>query len=131
MYGFENGDKIIKLLAKAISSNISCMDFIGHIGGDDFIVIVGYWKAEKLCEKIINDFDSHTLECYDEKDIKNGYITAQNRHSIVERFPLVSVSIAGLTNRRREFASVHALAKESSKLKKRCKQNNGSFYLII
>nr|WP_312290864.1 GGDEF domain-containing protein [Clostridium chromiireducens] len=131
VYGFENGDKIIKLLAKAISSNISCRDFIGHIGGDDFIVIVGYWKAEKLCKKIINDFDSNTVECYDEKDINNGYITAQNRHSIVEKFPLVSVSIAGLTNKRREFESVHALAKESSKLKKRCKQNNGSCYLII
>jgi len=131
VYGFENGDKIIKLLARAISSNISGRDFIGHIGGDDFIAIVGYWKAEKLCEKIISDFDSHTLEFYDENDIINGYITAQNRHSIVERFPLVSVSIAGLTNKRREFASVHALAKESSKLKKRCKQSNGSCYLII
>lgn len=131
VYGFENGDKIIKFLAKSISSNISSRDFIGHIGGDDFIAVLGYWKAEKVCEKIIKDFDSLALECYDEKDLKNGYITAQNRHGIEEKFPLVSVSIAGLTNKRREFASIYALAKESSKLKKRCKQNAGSYYLII
>lgn len=131
VYGFENGDKIIKFLAKAISSNISSADFIGHIGGDDFIAVLSYWNTEKVCEKIIKDFDSLALECYDEKDLKNGYITAQNRHGIVEKFPLVSVSIAGLTNKRRDFASIYALAKESSKLKKRCKQNSGSCYIII
>ena len=131
VYGFENGDKIIKLLAKAISSNISRNDFFGHLGGDDFIAVVGNWNADEVCEKIIRDFDSLALECYEEKDLKNEYITAQNRHGIVEKFPLLSVSIAGLTNKRREFASIYALAKESSKLKKKCKQNNGSCYLII
>lgn len=131
VYGFENGDKIIKFLAKAISNNISCDDFIGHIGGDDFISIVHSWEAEKVCKKIIKDFDALALECYDEKDLANGYITAQNRHGAVERFPLVSVSIAGLTNKKREFESIYALAKESSKLKKKCKQNSGSYYLII
>lgn len=131
VYGFENGDKVIKFLAKAISSNISSADFIGHIGGDDFIAVLSYWNTEKVCEKIIKDFDSLALDCYDEKDLKNGYITAQNRHGIVEKFPLVSVSIAGLTNKRRDFASIYALAKESSKLKKRCKQNSGSCYIII
>jgi len=131
VYGFENGDKIIKFLAKAINSNISCDDFIGHIGGDDFIAIVCSWDSDKICQKIINDFDLLALECYEEKDLKNEYITAQNRHGIVEKFPLVSVSIAGVTNKKREFASIYALAKESSKLKKKCKQNGGSCYLII
>lgn len=131
VYGFENGDKIIKFLAKAINSSISFGDFVGHIGGDDFIAIVCSLEADKVCKKIIEDFDSLTLECYDEKDLNNKYIIAQNRHGIVEKFPLVSVSIAGLTNKSWKFASIYALAKESSEIKKRCKQNNGSCYLII
>ena len=131
VYGFENGDKIIKSLAKAINSNVSQGDFIGHIGGDDFIAVVSSWDGEHICNKIIHDFDSLTLACYDEKDLSNGYITAQNRHGIVEKFPLISVSIAGLTNKRREFASIYDLAKESSKLKKKCKQNNKSCYIIL
>ena len=57
VYGFENGDKIIKILAKAISSNISRDGFIGHIGGDDFIAIIYSWDIERLCENIIKDFD--------------------------------------------------------------------------
>lgn len=131
VYGFENGDKIIKILAKAISSNISQDGFIGHIGGDDFIAIICSWDIEKLCENIIKDFDLLALACYEERDLSNGYITAQNRHGVEEKFPLVSVSIAGITNKRREFVNIYALAKESSKLKKKCKQNSGSCYLII
>ncbi len=131
VYGFENGDKIIKNLAKAINANISSNDFIGHIGGDDFISVVCSWDVEKACERIIRNFNLLVLECYEEKDLKNGYITAQNRHGIVEKFPLVSVSIAGITNKKREFASIYALAKESSKLKKKCKQNNGGCYIVL
>lgn len=131
VYGFENGDRIIKYLAKAISINISKSDFIGHIGGDDFIVIVWSWEAEKMCKKIIRDFNELAMECYDNNDLKNRYITAQNRHGVEEKFPLVSVSIAGLTNKKREFASIYVLAKESSKLKKKCKQNGGGCCIII
>jgi diguanylate cyclase (GGDEF)-like protein len=131
VYGFENGDKIIKFLAKAINGSILEDDFIGHIGGDDFIAIVRSWDAEKICKKILKDFNKLTVECYDMKDLENGYIIAQNRHGIEEKFPLVSVSIAGLTNKKREFASSYVLAKESSKLKKKCKQRGGNCYLII
>jgi diguanylate cyclase (GGDEF)-like protein len=131
VYGFENGDKIIKFLAKAISTNISKGDFIGHIGGDDFIAIVRSWEAGKACKRIIRDFNELAKESYDEKDLQNGYIIAQNRHGVEERFPLVSVSIAGLTNKKREFASIYVLAKESSKIKKKCKQNGGGCYIVI
>ncbi|OOM77472.1 GGDEF domain-containing protein [Clostridium sp. BL-8] len=131
VYGFENGDMIIKFLAKAITDNISKDDFIGHIGGDDFIAIVSSWNAEKVCKRILKNFNELAIEYYDSKDLKNGYIIAQNRHGIEEKFPLVSVSIAGLTNKKREFASSYVLAKESSKLKKKCKQNGGNCYLII
>jgi diguanylate cyclase (GGDEF)-like protein len=131
VYGFENGDKIIKFLAKAISTNISKGDFIGHIGGDDFIAIVCSWEAEKVCKRIIDDFNKFAIECYDQKDLHKGYIIAQNRHGIEERFPLVSVSIAGLTNKKREFASIYVLAKESSKIKKKCKQSGGNCYMVI
>jgi len=129
-YGFENGDVIIKALSKAISSNLSSKEFIGHIGGDDFIAILPFWEVENICDNIIKNFEKLAHEYYDEKDLKNGYITAHNRHGVVERFPLVSVSIAGLTNRSKKYKSVYTLAKESSDIKKKCKQKIGSFYII-
>ncbi|PRR84068.1 GGDEF domain-containing protein [Clostridium vincentii] len=129
-YGFENGDVIIKALSKAISSNLRSKEFIGHIGGDDFIAILPHWEVDNSCDNIIKDFESLAHECYDEKDLKNGYITSHNRHGVVERFPLVSVSIAGVTNRNKEYQNVYEVAKESSCIKKECKQKNGSCYSI-
>ena len=131
VYGFEDGDKIIKILAQVISCNISSDGFIGHIGGDDFIAIVPDWNVIDLCQKITKDFDSMILECYDKEDIENGYIVASNRHGIEEKFPLVSISIAALTNREKRFESIYRLAKESSKIKKKCKQNCGSSYIVV
>lgn len=129
-YGFENGDVIIKALSTAISKNLRSEEFIGHIGGDDFISVLPYWDVDNICENIIKNFESLAHKCYDEKDLKNGYITSQNRHGVVERFPLVSVSIAGLTNRSKKHQSVYEVAKESSCIKKECKQKMGSCYSI-
>ena len=129
VYGFESGDKIIKLLSKSISSNISEENFIGHIGGDDFIAILFSDDYSEVCEKIINDFDSQVLSCYDEKDFKNGYIVSQNRHGIKETFPIVSVSIAVINNKNLNFESIYSLAKESGKIKKKCKMIKGSCYI--
>ena len=106
------------------SGNIINMDQITNAA-------VCSWEVEEICEKIIKDFDLLALEYYEERDLNNGYIIAQNRHGVEERFPLVSVSIAALTNKKREFASIYVLAKESSKLKKKCKQNGGGCYMII
>ncbi|KMT22299.1 type I-B CRISPR-associated protein Cas8b1/Cst1 [Clostridium cylindrosporum] len=131
IYGFESGDKVIKLLAKVISHNMPKENFIGHIGGDDFIAISYSYNVEDICSSIIKDFDMLSIEYYDKKDIEKGYITAQNRHGVEEEFPLISLSIAALTNKRKEFRSVYALAKEASRLKRKCKQNTGSSYFII
>lgn len=131
IYGFENGDRIIKLLADAINKNISIKDFIGHIGGDDFISIIYSSDTETICDNIIKDFDELKVEYYDEKDLNKGYIKAQNRHGIEEKFPLVSLSIAGITKNEMKFDSIYSLAKESSRLKKKCKQIDGSCYIIV
>lgn len=131
VYGFENGDRIIKLLADIINRNISNRNFIGHIGGDDFISIIYSGDTNNICECIIKEFDELKLAYYDEKDLKRGYIEAQNRHGIEERFPLVSISIAGITKKEVTFDSVYLLAKEASQIKKKCKQINGSCYIIV
>lgn len=131
IYGFERGDKVIKSLALNINENTPSGSFVGHIGGDDFIAILNSWEVAEICKKIIIDFNEFVQTCYEKKDLENGYITAQNRHGIVERFPLLSVSIAVLTNKNKDFVSVYALAKESMRLKKICKQSVGSSYIII
>lgn len=85
VYGFEKGDAIIKLLADILEEFIPNNQFIGHIGGDDFIVaydeIIGY---EDLMP--INDiFEKAVINLYSKEDLENGFITATNRQGSIEK----------------------------------------------
>lgn len=131
VYGFESGDRIIKELANIISKNVERDDFFGHIGGDDFIAITFSDNVETICETIIEEFCEFSRKCYSEEDMKKGYITTQNRKGIKESFPLVSLSIAGLTNKNKNITNTNNLAREASKLKKECKQYCRSKYIIL
>lgn len=130
VYGFESGDKVLKSLANIITRNIPENEFVGHIGGDDFIAILNSWDIEDLCKDMIKEFDEFAKDCYDEEDKKNGHIITHNRHGVEEMFPFISLSIAGLTNKNKQFINVYAVAKEASKIKKKCKEYIESQYII-
>jgi EAL domain-containing protein (putative c-di-GMP-specific phosphodiesterase class I)/GGDEF domain-containing protein/predicted transcriptional regulator len=126
VYGFENGDSIIKLLADTILSNLPKEQFAGHVGGDDFVVILDSYEGASLCSMIIDEFDKKALQYYNPHDIQNGYIVAENRHGTIERFPLISLSIAGVSNSINQYSTVYELTEELAKLKKKSKQQSGS-----
>jgi EAL domain-containing protein (putative c-di-GMP-specific phosphodiesterase class I)/GGDEF domain-containing protein len=128
VYGFENGDRFIKCLAKILEKNISKDDFIGHIGGDDFIAIISGNNAEQLCAAIIADVDQSVALFYNQNDINRGYIITKNRHGKEEKFPLLTVSIAGAPSDK--FPTIYALSENIAALKAMCKQKQGSNYLL-
>ncbi|HEX3037518.1 MAG TPA: GGDEF domain-containing protein [Oscillospiraceae bacterium] len=127
VYGFENGDMIIKLLANIITVHTPENQFVGHVGGDDFVVILEGFQTNDLCDKIIHDFEESALQYYNRQDIENGYIIAENRHGVVEKFPLLSLSIAGISNNKKRFANMYELTEELAKMKKKSKQQAGSY----
>ncbi len=131
VYGFENGDMIIKLLSSTIIKNVSTHQFIGHIGGDDFVIIMNNFNIEPLCKAIIEDFERDVLNYYTENDINNGYIITQNRHGQTEKFPLISLSIVGITNKSTRFTDQYQISEQLAYLKKQCKQHKGSCHYMI
>lgn len=126
VYGFENGDCIIKLLAQALTAHIPPNQFVGHIGGDDFVAVINRGDAGRYCREVIADFKQNAMKYYSQKDIQRNYITAENRHGVVEKFPLVSLSAAGIHETRHRFTSLVELTEELAKLKKKSKQQKGS-----
>lgn len=129
VYGFENGDRIIKCLAQILKKTIgSDDDFIGHIGGDDFVAIVHSDDIEPICKKIIQDFDSSIIEFYNRHDLEKGYITTKNRHGTEEDFPLLSLSVVAVLSNK--YNTLSEMTVEMAKLKKICKQSIGSKYLL-
>lgn len=131
VYGFENGDSILKLLAKTIVRYLPRGQFAGHIGGDDFVVVLEDCDGAEVCGHIIREFDRSVLQYYNPHDIQNGYIVAENRHGQVERFPLISLSVAGVNSQKHDFGNTFELTEELAKIKKKSKQQPGSCLLLL
>jgi len=128
VYGFEKGDKVIMDLAKLLEKVCPSEGFIGHIGGDDFILITTPARSMEICEVIIEQFNKSIEHYYYAYDFIKGYIVSKNRHGVEEQFPLLTISIAGLTNR--GCQTIYELSENATKVKKHCKQLIGSNYII-
>lgn len=133
VYGFASGDRAIKLTADIIIDNVhNCGnqgDFIGHIGGDDFVIITTPDKTEAICKGIINDFDEKIKSMYCEEDVQRGYIVTSNRQGQIMKFPLISISLAIVTNECRELISHIQVAEIAAEIKKKAKSMPGSTFV--
>jgi diguanylate cyclase (GGDEF)-like protein len=134
VYGFSNGDRIIILTADILRDQVSLWgqedDFVGHIGGDDFIIVSTPESVAKISEEIIAEFDEKVLNFYNGEDRSSGFITTQNRRGETDTFPLMSVSLAIVTNERRELNNVLEVGDIAAEVKKKLKTMSGSNYFI-
>lgn len=136
LYGFEKGDKIIKLLATIVNDKIKTKfpytSFVGHIGGDDFVSMIEcpIEDCKKLCEDIISEFDAKILDFFNESDRHNKYIVTEDRNGSISTFSLTSLSIAVFFGSPSRFNTVDKFAQFMSVLKKDVKKINGSSYVI-
>ena len=120
-YGFEHGDEVIRetarILIQAAQETGNPNDFIGHIGGDDFVVVTAPDVVDNLCRKIIADFEKTAPSFYNESDRKNGYIIGFDRQGKEQRIPLLSVSIGVVTNEFRKIEHVVQIGEIGAELK--------------
>lgn len=128
-YGFNKGDKILLYLTDILKRNIvGTEEFLGHIGGDDFVAILPHYEAAPICQKIIDEFDAFILSFYDVGDVT--YLQVQNRAGELEPLSCTTLSIAVITNQYQQFESVDQLSDAVTRVKKQCKKILGSCYLI-
>lgn len=135
VYGFLKGDEIIKFTARTISKNINNIAqndiFVGHIGGDDFVAILGgEIDYEKACQDIISEFNAGVKYFFTEEDAKRGYIKIQNRKGKMEHFPLTSISIGVVVAEENRFANVLEIGEVGAQVKHLAKKYKGSCYAI-
>lgn len=122
-YGFNNGDLVIKLLADTITNNIPKKQFIGHIGGDDFLVILRKCVTTDYFSNIIKEFEEKVLMLYKKTDIQNGYITAKNRQGVTCKLPLTTLTIVTVNNNTHAFTNEASLSETLAHLKSEKKQS--------
>jgi len=124
VYGFENGDLILKLLSSVIIRNMCDEEFVGHIGGDDFVIIVRSRVEADYFRNIVVEFEKEVLRFYNQEDIEKGYIIARNRRNEVEKFPLITLTAVSVNDRNQHFKDVFDLTEILASLKKSKKLRN-------
>jgi diguanylate cyclase (GGDEF)-like protein len=130
-YGFQNGDKMLALVADILKLCAVKHEFVGHIGGDDFIVMCDYHEGENYCKSVLEQFSAKVTALYRDEDVKNGFIVSKNRHGVTENFPLASLSIAGISNKAKTYQNSDDFSNDIAQLKKKCKKQPGNYFEII
>ncbi|MBM4761687.1 GGDEF domain-containing protein [Bacillus sp. B15-48] len=126
-YGFKKGDDLLKSTANLLKTTCEKNGlFLGHIGGDDFIAVQNHYDYKAICEGIIKDFDENIRRFYHSNHLSQQYVIAENRQGVTEKIPLVSLSIAIVTNKYVTFESMEQLSEYTAKVKRNCKMIKGS-----
>ncbi|MEW5951245.1 MAG: response regulator [Elusimicrobia bacterium] len=98
VYGYSKGDEVIKEISKILiesAKKYSPEDYlVGHIGGDDFVLICKPEKIEDAVKEALKNFDSKIREFYSKEDIKTGFIKTLDRQNNLKTFPIMTLSAA-------------------------------------
>ena len=133
IYGFEEGDKAIETLSDVIINSVKSLgnsdDFIANIGGDDFIIITSSKDDEEISKKIIAEFDKRILALYNSIDKERGYIVSKSRLGEVHTYPIMTISIAMVSNEKRSFSCAPELLSVANEVKNKAKETQGSTYV--
>lgn len=134
-YGLDAGDKVIMLTATILKEAVAAEgtedDFVGHEGGDDFLLLTVPDKAEAIATYIIKEFDRRIREFYPPEDLERGYIEAKSRHGDeVTRFPIMTISLAGVTNLGKKITSYAQITNVAAEIKRYLKKHKKSLYLL-
>ncbi len=133
-YGYVRASDIIKMTGEiiynAVKEHGDRSDFVGHIGGDDFVMIIGSDKITTLCDTVIREFTAGIMEYYSQEDLAAGSISGVDRYGVPRDFPIMTISIAALECRKGDYASAAEIARAAAEIKDQVKVSPGSNYFI-
>jgi diguanylate cyclase (GGDEF)-like protein len=133
-YGFVRGDRAIQVLARLATETVQevagAEGFVGHVGGDDFAIILQPELAELVAEKLCKRFDDQVPHLYDSIDLERGSIDIKDRQGNLQSFPLLSLSVGIATTDVRMFTHYGEAAAVATEMKQFAKGTPGSSYAL-
>jgi len=132
-YGYDAGNRVIRetgdLLIR-LKKSMEEMEFVGHIGGDDFIVLTSPANMEAVAARITAEFDALAPSFYSPEDRARGVIIAADRRGQVREFPIITVAIGICHNGFRRLESFAQISQIGTELKRHAKEKGGSVYVV-
>ena len=133
-YGFARGDEFIITLArklqKAVTEIGDSSTFLGHVGGDDFVVICRPEQIRPLTEAAVGEFEAAADQLYDPEDRARGYVSVRSRRNGIQDVGLVTVSVGVALSSRRKYTDPRELIADASEMKTVAKTQPGSFVAV-
>jgi GGDEF domain-containing protein len=133
-YGYARGSDVIKWIGNVLSEIKKDLgtpeDFLGHIGGDDFVLICSPERVNELCSKIVEEFDKGIVDFYDPEDLKKGFIISVDRNDKPAIFGIMTVSIAVVNTDRTLIREPKEVALKVTELKQYAKTFAKSLYIM-
>ncbi|WP_410499259.1 phosphodiesterase [Chitinibacter sp. S2-10] len=131
VYGYARGDELLQLLGQLLQEYCDPkVDFIGHIGGDDFILLLRSNDWQSRCEQLLETFRLRIRDFFTPEAIQNTGYEAPNRQGKLQSHPLVSLSLGAARVVAREHASHHEVASLASHAKSMAKRQPGNALFI-
>ena len=133
-YGFSRGDEVLMMTARLLVNSLRqvCAQdgFVGHVGGDDYVVLCPVDKAFEVCDKILASFDAIVPGFYDEDDRQRGAIVSKDRQGVTRTFPFMTLSIGLTFNRDGALNHFGQASTAAMALNKKAKQESASSYAV-
>lgn len=131
VYGFRRGDDIIRLLAQLLNDEMNGeVDFIGHVGGDDFVVLFQSPDWEARCRCVLDRFDSERRDFFTAEHLEAGGYNSEDRRGRLEFHPLVTLSIGAVIIDPKNFKQHQEVARAASEAKHMAKRRVGSSLFV-
>lgn len=132
--GWDVGDRVILTAAGVLDEAVRRLGgpdaFVGHIGGDDFVALVGPEVAEEVARRVCERFDEEVRAFYAPEELERGYVEAIDRRGRSVRHPLVAISVGIATTAVRAFTGFSEVVAVATEMKQAAKRAEGSCYAI-
>jgi diguanylate cyclase (GGDEF)-like protein len=133
-YGFARGDDVIRAVAHLMEDVLGEFaagdSFAGHLGGDDFVLVVPPSVAAIVADTIVQRFDALVPTWYDDSDRERGWLEVENRRGEQQRFSMLTISIGVASTQRRGFAHFAEVVAVATEMKNFTKGQSGSSWAI-
>jgi diguanylate cyclase (GGDEF)-like protein len=132
-YGFMRGDQAIQAVARLVEDaaiELTGEAFVGHVGGDDFVVVIPPDAAIEVAQAIIETFDKEAPDFYDAADRERGYIEVTNRRGELRRYETITLSIGVASTSKRRFDHYAQAVAVATEMKQFTKASPGSSWAI-
>jgi len=136
-YGFTAGDAVLGYTAELLTAVVMeegdpDHDFVGHVGGDDFVVITGPDRVETISRRVVERFDSEIGQYYSSEDRERGGLSALDRQGNAIFVPLIGITLSVVCVQAGNYEHPAQISQTAAEIKKYLKQrgSDASDYLI-